>query len=111
MSEWIEYLSALKTTLDIFKGIRSEIPSGPKADEAQRQIDKAEDALQKAEAELAKGLGYKLCRCTFPPQIMLWNKEEQTNICPKCGDRNPRPIEVHRVPDHEPSWIAARRGR
>jgi hypothetical protein len=108
MSEWIEYLGALKTTLDIFKTVRTDILSGSKADQAQVQIQKAEDALRKAEAEVAKGLGYKLCRCTFPPQIMLWNKDLQTSICPTCGDKNPLPAEVRRVQDYEPDWIAVR---
>jgi hypothetical protein len=109
MSEWIEYLGALKTTLDIFKALRAEIPSGPKADLAQKQIEKAESALRKAEVQLANGLGYQLCRCTFPPQITLWSKDERTNICPRCGDKNPLPIETRRVPDYEPDWIAVRR--
>jgi hypothetical protein len=111
MSQWMEYLGAFKTALDIFKGLRSELPNGPKADEALRQIEKAENALKTAEAELAKNLEYKLCQCTFPPQIMLWNKDQRASFCPRCGDRNPPPTEVRRVPEYESSWIAARRGR
>jgi hypothetical protein len=109
-AEWIGYLTAAKTALDIIKGIRSELPKGPRADEAQRQIEKAESALKISEAELAKTLGFKLCRCKFPPTIMLWSAPERTNICPVCGDRNPPPVTTSRVPDHEPDWIRARRG-
>jgi hypothetical protein len=68
---WATYLSAAKTVLDIFKGIRAEIPQGQKTDEAQRQIEKAEQALRASEAELAKTLGYKLCECTIPPSIIV----------------------------------------
>jgi hypothetical protein len=75
--------------LDIFKGIKSELPKGPAADRAATEIAKAEEALKTSEAELAKALGYRLCRCEFPPPIMLWKKEERADFCPKCGDRNP----------------------
>jgi hypothetical protein len=108
--EWTAYLTAAKTALDIFKGIRSELPQGPKADDAQRQIERAEQALKLSEAELAKALGYKLCECTFPPQIMLWNEQEDAHICPRpeCGHQ----IDGPRGPDRGPgsSWVAARRG-
>ena len=109
-TEWMEYLTAAKTALDIIKGVRSELPKGPRADEAQRQIEKAELALKISEAELAKNLGFKLCKCTFPPTIMLWSAPERTNICQVCGDRNPPPVVTSRMPDHEPDWIRARRG-
>jgi hypothetical protein len=55
--DWMNYLAAAKTALDIIKGIRSELPKGPEADEAQRQIEKAESALKTSEAELAKSSG------------------------------------------------------
>jgi hypothetical protein len=85
----IEYLAAVKTVIDIFKGIKSELPAGENADKAQAGIDKAEAALTTAEAEVAKALGFKLCKCTFPPQIMLWNEQLKTNACPSCGHQYP----------------------
>ena len=66
IAEWTAYLSAGKTVLDPFKGIRSELPAGPKSQQIKEQIDKAEGALKASEVELAKALGYKLCQCTFP---------------------------------------------
>lgn len=108
LAEWAEYLGAAKTALEVFKEVRSELPKGEKADKAQKQIEKAEEALKKSEAELAKGLGYRLCRCTFPPQIMLWNKDQRVNLCPACGDQFPPPKpEVQR---QESNWVRARRG-
>jgi len=85
----IEYLAAAKTLLDIFKGIKSEMPAGQKADQAQVGIEKAEAALATTEAEIAKALGFKLCKCTFPPQIMLWKQDQKTNVCPACGNQDP----------------------
>jgi hypothetical protein len=63
------------------------LPQGPKADAAQRQIEKAEVALKSSEAELAQTLGYRLCQCTWPPQIMLWREQEKLYRCqnPQCG--------------------------
>jgi hypothetical protein len=89
MVEWTAFLTAAKTLLDIFKGIRAELPKGPKADQAQAEIEKAEQALRTSEAELAKTLGFRLCRCEFPPQIMLWKEKEGAHICPKCGHQYP----------------------
>jgi hypothetical protein len=65
------------------------LPKGQKSDEATQQIEKAEQALKKSEAEFAKGLGFRLCRCTWPPQIMLWDKDRRKNVCPACGDLYP----------------------
>jgi hypothetical protein len=102
----LEYLTAAKTTLDILRSVRAELPKGHRADHAQQQIEKAEQALKAAEAELAKGLGYQLCRCQFPPNVMLWSGSERTNICPVCGDRNPQPAEFRQ--NYQTDWIAAR---
>jgi hypothetical protein len=107
--EWMTFLTAAKTALDIIKGVRSELPKGPEAERAQQQIEKAESALETSKAEIAKSLGYKLCKCRFPPQVMLWSAAERTNICPACGDRNPPPVETRQMPDYEPDWIRARR--
>lgn len=81
------YMSAAKTALDLFKGIRAEMPQGPLSEEAGKQIQNAEKALKASEAKLAQSLGYSLCQCTFPPQIMLWNEKKQATYCPNpdCG--------------------------
>src|SRR5262249_48823266 len=65
-----------------------ELPPG--SDKAvSKQIEKAEAALRASEVELAKTLGYTLCQCTFPPQIMLWKEAEKSHVCPRpeCGRR------------------------
>ncbi|HMD55561.1 MAG TPA: hypothetical protein VKJ65_13515 [Phycisphaerae bacterium] len=89
--DWLAYISAAKSALDIIKGIRSELPKGADADKAQQKIEQAESALKNSKAELAKSLGFRLCQCTFPPEIMLWDKVERAKICPACGDRFPPP--------------------
>ena len=89
-----EYLSAAKTALDLFRGIRAELPQGPISEEAGKQIENAAKALKASEAELAKSLGYTLCQCTFPPQIMLSQgrhakRGDEIFKCSQCGKQEP----------------------
>jgi hypothetical protein len=42
------------------------LPRGDKKDELEAKVRKAEEALQISSVSLAKALGYKLCKCTFP---------------------------------------------
>ena len=62
-------------------------PKGKKRDEAEQKVKAAEEALSRADAELAQKLGYPLCRCDFPPKVMLWREKEHAFVCPdpKCG--------------------------
>jgi hypothetical protein len=52
VSDVMLYLSAAKSALDLFKGIKSELPHGPKADEVQKKIEKAEQALEVSDVDL-----------------------------------------------------------
>jgi hypothetical protein len=108
MLEWAEYFAAAKTVLDLFKAVKDDLPKGEQADKAQKQIEKAEAALKNSEAEFAKSVGYRLCRCTFPPQIMLWKNDIRKNVCPECGDVFPP--ERGDAPRQEGGWVRARRG-
>jgi hypothetical protein len=102
------WIAAGKGAIDLIRSSLQVMPKGPKKDELEAQVRRAEEALQASNVQLAKALGYKLCRCTFPPQIMLWKAADNTNICPQCETKDPPPPETHRVPDHDPDWIAAR---
>jgi len=102
------YLTAAKTALDIIKGIWAELPKGHDAERAQRQIEEAESALAITKAKLAKGLGFRLCQCEFPPPIMLLNAAERKHVCPSCGNTFPPPPQ-RQVPDYEDEYIAVRR--
>ena len=76
------FLGAAKSALDLFRGIRAELPQGPLSDQAASQIETAAKALKASEAELAKSLGFKLYKCSWPPQIMLWNNEKRATNLP-----------------------------
>lgn len=93
-SDLTEYLTAARTVLELFKGIKSELPKGPRAERAEAQIQQAEQALRAAESKLAKELGYTLCQCTFSPQIMLSKgrhakRGEEIFRCAQCGKQEP----------------------
>ena len=73
-------VSTVKTAVDI-------LPKREKEEASQRLIE-VEEKLQIAEAQIAKGLGYELCRCTWPPQIMLHAGDVEYGErfrCPACS--------------------------
>ena len=82
-----EYVHFSKDVIDLLKVTVGLLPKSAKRDEAEQKIAAAEDALKRADAELAQKLGFQLCRCTYPPQIMLWHEREKLTKCPRpeCG--------------------------
>jgi hypothetical protein len=99
---WVQAAGALKSTFEGFRaalglikdarGLGSENPEQAKAITA--ALDQAEAGAKVAEAQIAKALGYELCKCQFPPTAMLTvgyttdrgdRKGEQVFECPKCG--------------------------
>jgi hypothetical protein len=61
----------LRTALGLVKDVQQALPSGEKKEVAARTLEEADKQLRLAEAEIAKALGYSLCRCEFPPTPML----------------------------------------
>jgi hypothetical protein len=80
-----EVIQYIKNGLDILKSLKDLIPSNKKH-EIESKLKEAEVNLKEAKVVLAKKLGYKLCQCTFPPEIMLLRKNENKYICEKCGN-------------------------
>jgi hypothetical protein len=91
VSEWTEYLRAARAVLSLLDQIRTQLPSEEQSLLRDR-IAIAETALKTTEAELAKRLGYRICRCTFPPQVMLWSPARRRNVCARCGDVYPHQV-------------------
>jgi hypothetical protein len=54
-------------------------------DEVEAKIEAAQRALELADIALAKGWGYEIHDCTFPPGLMLYKKELREKVCSKCG--------------------------
>jgi hypothetical protein len=88
ISSWV---TAAKGAVDLMRSGWQLLPKGNKKDELEATVSKAEEALQISSVTLAKALDYKLCKCTFPPQIMLWNNAKRTNVCSRCSNEDPRP--------------------
>jgi hypothetical protein len=82
-----QYIHFGKESLDLLKAAGSLLPKSAKRTEVEQKITAAEDALKRADAALAQKLGFQLCRCTYPPQIMLWHEQEKVTKCPnpECG--------------------------
>jgi hypothetical protein len=89
ISEWTEYLRAAREVLSLFDKVHSQIPSEGERSQLKNHIAIADAALKTTEAELAKKLGYRICRCTFPPQVMLWDQARRKDVCAKCGNVYP----------------------
>lgn len=84
LTEGLSLLGGVITILERLKGL---LPNGSGKEAVIEALEKAEQAERKlriAEAQAAQDLGYELCRCTFPPQIML-SKDGRHWKCPKCG--------------------------
>jgi hypothetical protein len=86
---------ALRSAMGLLKDAKDLLPPGDQRQEAISQaLVTAESSARIAEAEVAKALGYELCKCEFPPTIMLTvgkhNGRTKLGIgpvfeCPKCG--------------------------
>jgi hypothetical protein len=83
----LEGVTIAKTSLELMTAAAGLMPKGAKRDEIEKNLQLAEAALQRSDATLAKELGFKLCTCTYPPQIMLWKEAEKASVCPNpdCG--------------------------
>jgi hypothetical protein len=100
---WAQGAGALKAAFDAIRGLIGVVKdvrglAGPEQAKAiTAAVDQAETATQVAEAEIAKALGYELCKCQFPPTVMLTigyttdrgdRRGGPVFECPKCGYNN-----------------------
>ncbi len=88
-------LQLVKEGIQFLRQVKDLLPTDAKRQEAEERLNVAERSLQMAEAQVANELGYRLCKCTWPPQIMLsrGSKEyDEIFECPLCGKKFPPPI-------------------
>ena len=91
---------ALKLALGLFRDaigltrdVKDILPDGEKKRTIEESLARAVVSSKTAEAQIAQSLGYCLCKCTFPPQIMLskgmtmaaHGMEAECFRCPNCG--------------------------
>lgn len=80
-------ISLLGSVLSTVQAAVDILPKREK-EEASKQLLEVEKNLRAAEAQIAKGLGFELCKCTWPPQIMLLVGDVEYGekfCCPACG--------------------------
>jgi hypothetical protein len=111
---WMQGATAVKAAFDAFKSavgmvreIRKATGGSPEQAKAlDAALDHAVSAAAIAEAEVAKALGYELCKCQFPPTIMVTvghksarhkNAVGPVYECPKCGFNTAAPFDFTRT--------------
>lgn len=91
-------IRVLKEVIGLTKDVKDLLPDGEKKDLISQRLVDLEKKSGEAEAQIAKSLGYKLCRCTYPPQIMLsigYNKGGLEQFkCMKCDKIWPPDIDT-----------------
>lgn len=90
-----DMFALIRSGVGALKDLMSLVPAGERK-AAEEALVKADVAIRTAEAKLAKDLGYELCRCTWPPQIMTrvdagrmmgggrQTHRNETWKCPQC---------------------------
>ena len=74
-----------KEAISAMKALQKLFPNSKEKEAATKLLDQAEKSFKIAETEAAKELGYMLCRCTWPPQIMVDKGGRNKWQCSKCG--------------------------
>lgn len=100
MNEIAEAMEGVKLGLSLFgrqaiglvKQTKDLLPESHDKKAIEKSLEEADKAAKMAEAQIAQALGYRLCKCTFPPQIMLSKGYREVNysqqeefVCPLCG--------------------------
>ncbi len=89
-------MPAVECAVEGLKAAKDKLPNGEEKETIVKKIEEVEHALRLAKAELGESLGYKLCQCTWPPQVMAREvsseKEPGEQLkCPNCGKIEIRP--------------------
>jgi hypothetical protein len=111
LTNWVAGAAAVKSTFDTLKSAigllrdaKGLLPEGDQREAITIALDSASASAKIAEAEVAKALGYELCRCDFPPTPMLTVGELNGRPkigpvyeCPKCGFNTAGPFTYNRI--------------
>jgi len=91
-------LSLFSEAVGLAKKTKDLLPESKDKDVISQSLESADKAAKLAEVQVAQALGYQLCKCTFPPQVMLskgykvqnYHHEEEF-VCASCGKSNIKP--------------------
>lgn len=83
-------LTTVKEAIHLLKSAKDQLPPGEAQHAIHEKIEEAERAIQLGHAEMGQSLGFQLCHCTWPPQLMGSSAySEETHVeqftCPNCG--------------------------
>lgn len=85
ISEIKDLLSVAKDIVNLVKNVKDTLPENETREELDGKLKEAERKALAVEAGIARELGYPLCRCSFPPTIMLEKAEAKVFSCPVCN--------------------------
>ena len=83
-------LTTLKEAIALVHSANNQLPAGEPRKAIQQKIEEAERAIQLGHAAMGQSLGFQICHCTWPPQVMAstqYSKETRVEqfTCPNCG--------------------------
>lgn len=94
-------MASLNGTIKLLKSAKEQLPNEEQRTLIEKKISEAEHTLQLGNAEIGQSLGFQLCQCTWPHQVMvsLGYSEDQNREqfkCRNCGKL--RSVECHAKP-------------
>jgi len=83
-------LTILKEAINFVHSANDQLPAGEPQKAIQQKVEEAERLIQVGHATVGESLGFQLCHCTWPPQVMgSSGYSEETHVeqftCPNCG--------------------------
>lgn len=85
-------LSLLSEAIGLVKKTKEVLPESEDKAAIEKSLQEADKAAKLAEVQIAQALGYNLCKCMFPPQVMLskgyklsGNTHVEEFVCPLCN--------------------------
>ena len=83
-------LTVLKEAIGLVHSANDQLPAGEQKKSIQQKVEEAERLIQVGHASVGQSLGFQLCHCTWPPQVMASTGfNEQTQVeqftCSNCG--------------------------
>jgi hypothetical protein len=64
-------LAVIKSTISTIKTAKNLLPKKEDKLKIEKKLEIAEKDLTIAESKIAQELGYQICKCSWPPEIML----------------------------------------
>ena len=83
-------LTLLKEAIGLVHSANDQLPAGEPQKAIQQKVEEAERLIQVGHAAVGESLGFQLCHCTWPHQVMAssgYSEETQVEqfTCPNCG--------------------------